>query len=612
MFFVFSKARILALGLGLSAAWSIWAQTDEVRPLSDVVVTATRMARPVGDVVADITIIDRETLERAGPEGLADVLARVPGLEMYRNGGVGNATSVFVRGGESRHTVVLVDGVRLDSQNVSGGANWNTIPLSQIDHIEIVRGPTSAVYGSDAVAGVIQIFTKKGEGHFSPSLAFGYGSNNTQTLNFAASGGSDMVDYSFGIAGATSDGFNIRTVSTQNPDADGYLSNSGNLRVGLQFSPDQRLELTALQSRMDAQYDNGLTKDYRSVNTNSTQSLQWNSQWTERYATKFSLSQGLDQGRDLPADSNNRTQIDSALWLNEYRMGPQAFSATLEQRNDAFQLSGSPRIEKSKSQAGAGLGYAWSGEIHTFQLSARNDDDSEFGGQTTTSVAYAYALTPQWRMSASTASSFRVPTLYQRFSKYGVSTLVPESGRNAELGVHYTSGPNAFGVVVYRNTLTNLLSFLSGPAAASCPVPANGCYANTAQAQYQGVSFSAQRALDLGRLWGSLDLQDPRDNVTGKLLARRATHHAVVGLDTRFESWSLGGELQLSSMRFDDAANATVLPGYVLLNLSAQRRVSREWSVLVRMDNVTDTKYQLADTYATAGRTLYAGLKWAP
>ena len=606
-----SQTLVLALGL-LGAAARAQETERPVVQLREVVVSATRMARPAGDVVADVTVIDRETLERAGPVGLADVLARVPGLEIMRNGGLGNATSVFVRGGESRHTAVLVDGVRLDSQNVSGGANWNTIPLAQIDRIEIVRGPTSAVYGSDAVAGVIQIFTKKGEGTFAPSLAFGYGGYNTQTLDFTASGSAGLLDYSFGISGATSDGFNIRTVSTQNPDADGYISNSGNVRLGLQINPDQRLELTALQSRMDAQYDGGLTKDYRSINSNSTQSLQWSAQWTERYATRVSLSQGLDLGRDLPADSNNRTQMDSALWFNEYRLGPQSFSATLEQRNDAFQLSGTPRIEKAKSQTGAGLGYAWSGEVHTVQLSARNDNDSEFGGQTTTSVAYAYALSPQWRASASAASSFRAPTLYQRFSKYGVSTLTPESGRNMEVGLHYTEGANGFGVVVYRNMLTNLLSFLSGATAAGCPVPATGCYSNTAQAQYQGVSFTAQRALALGRLRASLDLQDPRDSVTGKLLARRATHHAVVGLDSRLDSWFLTAEMQLSSLRYDDAANANVLPGYVLLSLSAQRAVSREWSVLLKMDNATNTKYQLADTYATAGRTLYVGLKWAP
>lgn len=600
--------RLVTFSLALFVVMTAHAQSQ----LKETVVTATRSAKPVGDVVADVTIIDKETIERAGASGLADLLARVPGLEFARNGGVGNATSVFLRGGESRHTAVLVDGVRLDSQNTSGGANWNAIPLAQIDHIEIVRGPTSAVYGSDAVAGVIQIFTKKGERGFSPSISLGYGSYNTQKLDFSASGGAGVVDYSIGLSGGRSDGFNIRTVATQNPDDDGYLSNSANVRVGLQLSADQRVEVMALESRMDAQYDGGLTKDYRSVNSNDTQSLQWSAQWTERYASRVSLSQGLDRGRDLPSDSNNRTQIDSALWFNEYKMGKQAVSATLEQRNDVFELSGTPRIDKSKSQAGVGLGYAWTGDVNTVQLSARNDNDSEFGSNTTTSVAYAFAFTPEWRASVSTATSFRVPTLYQRFSKYGVSTLVPESGRNVEFGLKYTQGPNEFGVVVYRNTMTNLLSFLSGAGAAGCPVPANGCYANTAEAQYQGIGVSGQRAFAGVRAWGSLDLQDPRDRVSGKLLVRRATHHATVGLDTRLRAWTVGADMQLSALRYDDAANNNVLPGYVLLNLSAQNQVSKDWSVLVRVDNATDTKYQLADTYATAGRSLYLGLKWAP
>ncbi len=609
--FLYGARYAVLLAMSVSCA-GVLAQADSSPVLKEVVVTATRTAQPVGEVVADVTIIDRETIERAGAAGLADLLARVPGVEFVRNGGIGNTTSVFMRGGESRHTAVLVDGVRLDSQSTSGGANWNAIPISQIDHIEVVRGPTSAVYGSDAVAGVIQIFTKRGEGHFAPSITYGYGTYNTQKLDFAASGSEGMWDYSVGMSGGSSDGFNIRTVATQNPDADGYLSNSGNLRLGLQINPDQRLEITALQSRMDAQYDGGLTKDYRLINTVGTQSLQWSAQWSERYATKVSLSHGLDQSLDLPSNSNNQTLIDSALWFNEYKLGPQSFSATLEQRNDAFQLSGTPSIDRSKSQSGLGLGYAWSDDPHTLQISARNDNDSEFGGNTTTSVAYAHALTSLWRASISTATSFRTPTLYQRFSKYGVSTLVPESGRNVELGLKYTEGSDQFGVAVYRNTLSNLLTFLSGATAAGCPVPASGCYANTAQAQYQGIEFSAQHAFAGVRAWGSLDIQDPRDGVTGKLLARRATQHAVTGLDTQLWGWTVGGDLELSSLRYDDAANTTVLPGYVLLNLSAQNRVSKDWSVLVRVDNATDTKYQLADTYATAGRSLYVGLKWAP
>ena len=213
------NVRLAALPLALAAAFPSFAQTTAANPavaqLKEVFVTATRTAQPIGDVVADVTIIDREVIERSGAAGLADVLARVPGIEISRNGGVGNATNIFTRGGESRHTVVLIDGVRVDSQSTSGGANWQAIPLAQIDRIEIVRGPTSAVYGSDAAAGVIQIFTKKGQNGFSPAITLGYGSYNTQKVEVSASGATGSVDYLVGIAQTSSDGFNVRPIAGQ-------------------------------------------------------------------------------------------------------------------------------------------------------------------------------------------------------------------------------------------------------------------------------------------------------------------------------------------------------------------------------------------------------------
>jgi vitamin B12 transporter len=167
-------ARLAVLPLALAAAFP-WPFRHVFRPnraapqLREMVVSATRSAQPIGDVVADVTIIDREAIERAGPVGLADILVRVPGIQITRNGGTGANTGVFVRGGESRHTPVFIDGVRVESQATAGGASWSNIPISLIDRIEVLRGPSSAVYGSDAVAGVIQIFTKKGQGPFAPS-----------------------------------------------------------------------------------------------------------------------------------------------------------------------------------------------------------------------------------------------------------------------------------------------------------------------------------------------------------------------------------------------------------------------------------------------------------
>lgn len=614
-----SRVRLAALPLALAAAFPAvrsYAQAGPTPQLNETVVTATRSARPVGDVVADVTIIDRDVIERSGAAGVADILARVPGIEMTRNGGVGSNTSVFVRGGETRHTAVLIDGVRVDSQTTSGGASWSSIPLSQIDRIEIVRGPTSAVYGSDAVAGVIQIFTKKGQGAFSPSISFGAGSYNTRKLDFSASGSAGALDYSLGVSGASSDGFNARPGVLINPDADGYSSNSVNGRVGFQVNRDHRLEATLLQSRLDAQYDGGtlplsLGRDYHRVSKLKTMGLQWQSQWTERYSTKFAWSQGTDRGEESIGGAVDQTRINNLLWQNEYKLGAHLLSATLEDSRTEFLLT--PALYRTKSQSGLGLGYGWSAGAHTVQLNVRRDKDSEFGGKTTGSAAYAYALTPQWKVSASVGTSYRVPTLYQRFSQYGVATLKPESGRNTEIGLKYAQGSSEYGVVAYRNRLTNLLSFLSGASAAVCPSPVLGCYSNIAAAQYEGVTFSASEKVGQFRLYGSLDLQNPKDMTTGRQLARRAREHATFGVDTRVAGWNIAGDLLMSAKRFDDiTANPVVLPGYTLVNLSASTALSKDWKFLARVDNLTDKIYQTAYTYAQARRTLYVGLTWAP
>ncbi|MEZ5702611.1 MAG: TonB-dependent receptor plug domain-containing protein [Burkholderiaceae bacterium] len=176
------SAPLAALPLALVATLS-HAQTEgsSVPVLPTTVVTATRVAQPITDVVADVTVVDRAEIERSGASGVVDVLARLPGVSIARNGGVGANASVYIRGAETRFTAVFVDGVRVDSQS-TGGATWNLIPVSQIDRIEVVRGPAAAVYGSDALGGVIQIFTRRGEAGFSPSLEVGVGSQGTRKV----------------------------------------------------------------------------------------------------------------------------------------------------------------------------------------------------------------------------------------------------------------------------------------------------------------------------------------------------------------------------------------------------------------------------------------------
>lgn len=593
-----------ALSQTAPAGGELLAQNLRAPSLAETVVAATRSPQPLTDLVADISVVDRETIESSGATGLADLLARLPGVEFARNGGPGTTTSVYLRGAESRFTAVFIDGVRVDSQ-ATGGAPWESIPLGLVDRIEVLRGPAGAVYGSDALGGVVQIFTKRGEKGTAPYVGAGVGSHGTAKVEAGISGASGTVDYALGLERENSTGFNARTVSTQNPDRDGYRSTAGHARVGVQLNAVHRLEGTLMVNDTNSGYDNALGKDDRSLHQMHALGLNWSAQWSSAYKTRLSITDSRDEYETRPSPYLSDTRLRGYYFQNEWRQGPHLVTAALERRED--RLENAP-IDAKRSQDAVALGYGYNAAGHTVQLNVRHDSDSEFGGKTTGSVAYGYAITPQWRATASVGTGFRAPTLYHRFSEYGVATLRPESSRNAEVALRYAQGSSTFSATLFRNRLTNLISF-AGPG--TC-VSGFGCYANTARAEYQGVTFAGSHRIGDVTLHGSVDLQRPRDLDTGKQLARRAKRHATLGADTRWAGWTLGAEVQASARRFDTVANTTVLGGYTLLNLYASTRIARDTTLLARIDNVADKDYQLARTYATAGRTVYVGVKWAP
>jgi vitamin B12 transporter len=580
------------------------AQNLHAPSLAETVVTATRTAQPLSDLVADVSIVDSETIERSGATGLADVLARLPGVEFSRNGGPGATTGVFLRGAESRFTAVYIDGVRVDSQS-TGGAAWEAIPLALIDRIEVLRGPAAAVYGSDAIGGVVQIFTKKGERGVAPYVGVGLGSYGTYKAEAGVSGANGTVDYALGIVRETSRGFNARPIATQNPDRDGYGATSANARLGWQINATHRLEGTLLANDNNSGYDGSLTDDDRNDHRLRALGLNWLAQWSTNYKTRVSYTDSSDRYESYPTAYLTETRVRGYLFQNEYRLGAHLFTAALERRED--QLTNAP-IDRSRSQDALALGWGYSANGHTAQVNVRHDSDSEFGGKSTGSLAYGYTFAPGWRATASAGSAFRAPTLFHRFSEYGLAALKPEESQNAELGLRWSQGSSLFSAVVYRNRVKNLITY-STPG--TCPSQW-GCYANTARAQYEGVTFSAAHRMAGVNLRGSLDLQNHKDLETGKQLARRAKRHATVGADTRVADWLVGAEVQMSGRRFDTAANTAVLGGYTLVNLYASTQVAKDFTLIARVDNLSDKNYELARTYATAGRSLYVGLKWAP
>ncbi len=587
-----------------AAAQTLLAQAPS---LDTVVITATRVEQTLNEVVSDVSVVERDTIERSGATTVADLLSRTPGVEFSRNGGPAANTSLFLRGGENRFTAVFIDGVRVDSQ-ATGGANWNALPASQIERIEILRGPAAAIYGSDAISGVVQIFTRKGEGPFTPSIGVGFGSHHTRRADAGFHGTAGRLDYALSVAHETSEGFDARP-GVGFPDRDGYRSTSASARLGWALNDAHRLEATALTNDQNSQYDGfASTADDRAQNDVQTLGLTWSARWTDSYRMRLSANRGRDQYETTPSPYFTDTRVQSYLWHHELQLGAHRLTAALERREDRLDNSGPPPIDASRSQNGVALGYHWSDRVHTVQLNVRHDDDSEFGGKTTGGAAYAFAFTPQWRVTASAGTAFRAPTLYQRFSQYGVADLKPESSRSAELGLRYARDDRQFGLVVFRNEVTDLINF---GAAGPCASPF-GCYENAGEAVFKGVTLSASQRLGAANVWGSVDFQKPTNADTGNLLARRARRHAQFGADATLGDWTVGGHLKLVGERFDNAANTRRLGGYGVVGAHLSRRIGPDWTVLARVENLGDKDYQVANTYATGGLNAFVGVRWSP
>ncbi len=583
--------------------------------LMPVVVTATRTETPLADVLSDITIIEREQIDRSGAFVISDVLSHLPGVSISQTGGPASTTGVFIRGAESRFTAVFVDGIRIDSQS-TGGAPWEAIPLAQVDRIEVLRGPAAAIYGSDAVAGVVQIFTRKGKPGFSPSIAVGLGSYNTTKINTSVRGGEGRLDYALGIAEEKSTGFNAQP-SSSNTDKDGFKNQSFSGRMGLKLDANQQVDLSVLDNVLHAGYDAyGSLPPTTDVGKQHLQTLglNWGSAWSELWTSRLGWTQGTDRYESSPSVYITQTQVSTYLFHNELKWGPGTMTADLERREDRLQNAGTqPSANTLRAQNALALGYGLKLGFHALQANARHDVNSQFGTKSTGALNYGYAITPEWRVTASAATAFRAPTLYQRFSVYGVASLLPETSNNKELGLRWASDRERASLVVYQNDVNNLINYVSG--AGSCLNGVGmyaGCYGNTGHARMGGATLSAATLVGQVKLGGSLDLMKPKNQDTGKYLARRARQQFMLTADVPLLGWTLGTELQYVGERFDDAANATRLAPYSWVNLTANKPIDGAWRFIARLNNVTNRFYQLANGYATPGFNAYIGLTWQP
>jgi vitamin B12 transporter len=610
------SAFAVACGLALSVSGVAWADDEGLGP---VVVSVSRMPQPVSRVLADVSIIDREAIELSSGNAVADVLRNLPGIEMTRNGGATGTTSIFLRGSDKRHVLVLVDGVPFDSQ-ASGGATWEALPLQSIERIEVLRGPASAAYGSDAVAGVIQIFTRKGEGPPRFDVGFGGGDLGLASTDIGVLGRQGDVDYALSVAAERSRGFDSRTNTTKGSraaDRDGYASNSYQMRLGYRLDPRHRLQGSVVRQHQNSQYDGTASSpnDDRSLKDASVASLSWAAQWTEGWKSTLTLGQSKDDYELRPNAYNTHTQLRTASWLNHLTLGSHAFLVIMERREDQLLNSDLPQSPTGKkaerSNNGLGIGYEGQEGPLTFASNVRSDSDSEFGNRVTGSLALGIELNRHWRLRGSTGTAFKAPTLYQRFSQYGNPVLKPEAARNKELGLRFQDGGTQVSATLFDSQLKDLIDY-STPGI--CP-STDGCYRNVVRARLKGLEIQGGMSLGAVRLTGSMDWTSPKNLDTDRILTRRARRHASMRTEVAAGEWLWGAQANSYSGRLDyTGATGAVkhLGGYTLWTADVSAPLSREWKWAVRVDNVTDKRYQTASTYATQPRTLFVSARWSP
>jgi vitamin B12 transporter len=606
-----AAAPLLALTLALP---SISALADPA--LETVVVTAARTPQRADEVIPDVTVISSDEVARAGAGSVADLLRRQRGIEIVRNGGPGASTSVYLRGANSNQVVVLIDGVRIGS-STTGAASWNAIPLSSIDHIEIVYGPLSSLYGADAIGGVVQIFTKKSAGMpaFSASAGGGsYGTSQYDASVHGSTGGEHSVSYALSSAREDSSGFSATRPgsSSYNKDDDGYTRNSVNGRLALQLAPGHEVGAQFLKSRLRAQYDSGASGyDTHSEQDIDSYAVFLNDRILPNWRSSLQAARSNDRlGSFTSAAASGASQIDTrqdeTTWQNTFDLDGDTLQVLFGHRKEEVLSSSSTALNRSRITNSVAAAYDMRRGSHLLDLSLRKDH-SVYGGKTTGAAGYGFEFSKDLRATASVGTSFRAPTYNELYYPgYGLPTNKPEQGRNAEAGLRWQVAGAELQANYYRNRLTDMLVTVN-----PCPSRTGSCAYNVNHALLEGLTMSAETRLNGLDLRASVDLQDPRDETTGKQLARRSRRHASLTAGYALDQFDLGAELQASGSRFDDAANLNRLGGYGLLNLYTTWRFTRDWSVLLRLDNAADKRYDLARNYGTAGRSWFAALRYA-
>lgn len=620
------RAALLPLALLLalprpSAAQDAAAQEAPTR-LPDVVVTGTRTATDAAQALAAVDVIDRAQIERSQAQSLQELLRGRAGIDLANQGGRGKVSTLFMRGTESDHTLFLVDGVRVGSAT-SGLTALQDIPLELVERIEIVRGPRSSLYGSEAIGGVIQVFTRGPRAGTQVRARVGAGSHGLREAGAGLDLGGTRAWLGVDATHQSDEGINAcRGLATPffagcgvdhpDPDRDGYRNNGVSLRGGLDLGAAWKADVHALRAEGRNEYDGDPAWGLPDVSDTVQQVVGGRLRYDgARVDLQFSAGRNTDSSDNflggVPTDRFS-THRDSAGVQADVALGAgRLLSVGADWSRDSGGVSGGfNAFDALRTDRAAFAQYQGRFGRHDLQVAARHDADSQFGGHDTGSLAWGMDAAHGLRFTASVGSAFKAPSFNELyFPFYGNPALQPETSRSAELGVAQRLDGWHWSLAAYRTVVDDLIVYDPTIFVAN----------NIDSAHIRGAELGAGATLAGWALSAQATFMDPRnrsDAARDRLLPRRSRRTARVDADRTLGAWRLGASIVAQGARYDDVQNTIRMGGYATVDLRAERALGAGWTLQAALRNAFDRDYETAAYYAQPGREWSLVLRYAP
>lgn len=592
---------------------------DSRREFDTITVTGVGQYRE--DTGRAVTTIWRNDIERLQTVSVADLLATTPGITVSRNGGPGQPTAVRIRGAEDSQTLTLIDGVRVNDPSSPGGAfDFGNLLVGNIQRIEVLRGPNSVPWGSQAIGGVVNIVTAPPPYQLTARLSAEYGYRNSKQLVGQIGDRFGPVSISAGGGYFDDDGISAYRFGAER---DGYRQYAANARIGVEISDAVSLDLRGYFADSRVSFDGYPPPNFSFADTAQFAKTQQVFGYAGINATTGPVKHRLaftlsDTARDSFNPAFGAAPSFIARGRTE-RFEYQGDATITDAIRTVFGVEHeTSRFHDDFSRYSTGLtsGYVQAivtpVDALTLTGGVRVDEHRTYGTRATFSANAAYRIGGDTVLRASYGEGFKAPSLYQLFSAYGNTALRPETARSFDAGIEQrlADGALTLGLTAFHRDTTDQIDFSFAPR----PGRPFGFYDNIARTRAQGIEFTfVARPTQRLEFTANYSLIDSKDRATGLPLLRRPKHSINASLDWRPRDWlKLGADVRTTSDSRDSDFRTfapTTLDGYALVGLRASARIGDRFEVYGRLENLLDTAYETVSGYGTYGRNAHVGVR---